>query len=268
MRATSLPPNAGFRRPVDNVMTIAAIALLAYASADIGHHALGHAGACLLRGGSIISLSSIYVDCSLHGAEVDLAGPLANLLLGLAALAVARAGSRATSARRLFWTLVAAFNLLWFWGQFGFSAASGTDDWAWALDQAGVTEPIRYGLVAFASLAYLVTIHVSAAGIAPFACPRERARRIVLVVWLTAGVTACATAVLDHNAAQAIFLHALPQSVLLSVGLLFVPARAARLSASSDPAAAIAFLAHWVVAGGVIGVASILLLGPGVAITR
>lgn len=251
----------------DNAITIAAIGLLAYASADIAHHALGHGGACLALGGSIISLSSTYVNCSLHGAAIDLAGPLANLLLGLAAMVAARVGRPAAAARQLFWTLVAAFNLLWFAAQFVFSVASRTDDWAWALNQFAVTEPVHYSLIASGFLAYLLTLRLSAARMAPFAHPRERAKRIVFIVWLTAGVTACATAALDHNAVQAILLHALPQSVLLSVGLLFVPPRAARLSSSDNPAAAIVFSVSWVVAAGIVGVASILLLGPGFAIT-
>lgn len=254
-------------KPVDNTITIAAIGLLAYTSADVAHHALGHGAACLARGGSIISLSSIYVDCSIHGVAVDLGGPIANLLLGLVAMAVVRLGSPATSTRRVFWTLVAAFNLLWFWGQFGFSVASGTDDWAWALEQAGVTQPMRYGFLAFSFLAYFLTIRVSAPSIAPFAQPRDRARSIVRIVWLTAGVTACATALLDHNVVPAILMRALPQSVLLSAGLLFVPSRAARLSTTANPAGTIGFSPRWVVAAGAIGVASILLLGPGVAIT-
>ena len=58
--------------PKDNIVTIAAIGLLAYASADIGHHAFGHGAACLGLGGRILSLSSIFVNCSLRGAAIDL----------------------------------------------------------------------------------------------------------------------------------------------------------------------------------------------------
>jgi hypothetical protein len=253
-------------KSLDDGTTIAAIGLLAYVSADVAHHAFGHAGACLALGGSVVSLSSVYVDCSLHGVAIDLAGPLANLLLGLVALGVARAGRFRTPAWRLFWAQVAAFNLLWLWGQLAFSAASGTDDWAWALERAGATEPIRAGLVAFSLLAYLLTIRVVASDFGPFAQPRERARRIVRIAWLAAGVMACTTAALDPHPGRAIVLHALPQSVLLSIGLLFVPARAARSSAAGDPAAAIDRSVPWLIAAGVAGVASILVLGPGMAI--
>ena len=40
--------------PKDDIVTIAALGLLAYASADIGHHAIGHAAACLGLGGQVL----------------------------------------------------------------------------------------------------------------------------------------------------------------------------------------------------------------------
>ena len=189
----------------DNIVTIAAIGLLAYASADIAHHAFGHGAACLALGGRIISLSSIFVNCSLRGAAIDLAGPFANLVLGLVAMLAARMATRASSATRLFYILVAAFNLLWFALQLVFSAATRTDDWAWAMHQFQVAEPIRYGMIAVGALAYLLSVRAIAAQMAPFAHPPARARTIVLSAWLTAGGLACATAALDHNAAAAIF---------------------------------------------------------------
>jgi hypothetical protein len=70
----------------DNVATIGAIGLVAYVAADGAHHALGHGTACLALGGRIRSLSSIFVDCSLTGSAIDLAGPFANLVVGLGAV--------------------------------------------------------------------------------------------------------------------------------------------------------------------------------------
>ena len=136
----------------DSLVTIAAIGLLAYASADVTHHALGHGAACLALGGQIVSLSSTYVNCSLRGASIDLAGPLANLMIGLVAMLAVRLATHAPSATRLFYILVAAFNLLWFALQLAFSAATRTDDWAWAMHQSHATEPIRYGMIAVGAL--------------------------------------------------------------------------------------------------------------------
>jgi hypothetical protein len=251
--------------PKDNIVTIAAIGLLAYASADIGHHVFGHGAACLLLGGRIISLTSVFVNCSLRGTTIDLAGPFANLVIGVLALVAVRMAARAPVTARLFCILVAAFNLLWFALQLVHSAAKRVDDWAWAMHQFRVGEPVRYGMIALGGLAYLLTVRVIAAHLAPFAYPRIRAWKIVLVAWLTAGAIACATAAFDHNA-LATLLQAVPQSLVLSIGLLFTPMRAGRLSYSGGKAAAIGFSVPWAAAAALVGAASILLLGPGFAI--
>jgi len=252
--------------PKDNIVTIAAIGLLAYASADIAHHAFGHGAVCLALGGRIISLSSVFVNCSLRGAAIDLAGPFVNLVLGLVAMLAARVAIRASAATRLFYILVAAFNLLWFALQLVFSAATRTDDWAWAMHQVQVPEPVRYGMIAVGALAYLLTVRVIATQMSPFAHPPARARTIVLTTWLTAGAIACATAAFDHNAVAAILRHAAPQSFVLSSGLLFVPGKAARSSSIGEAAAALVFSVPWAAAAAIVGAGSILLLGPGVAI--
>jgi hypothetical protein len=251
----------------DHVATIASVGLLAYASADIAHHALGHGCACLALGGSIVSLSSTFVNCSLHGATIDLAGPLANLVLGLFAMLVARAVSQATAPTKLFWTLVAAFNMFWFSLQLVFSVMTKTDDWAWALHRLGAADPVRLGLLGVGSLTYLLTVPFAAAELAPFAHPPDRVSRIIFIVWVTAGAIACATAALDHNALRTVFLRALPQSVLPPIGLFFVPKRAVKRSSPGIVAADVVFSRRWIVAAAIVAVASILLLGPGFAVT-
>lgn len=147
-----------------------------------------------------------------------------------------------------------------------FSAATRTDDWAWAIHVYGVTEPIRYGLIVIGAAAYVRTIRIVASRMVPFAHPRARAKRIVLIVWATAAVTAAATAAFDQSALRAILLHAVPQSAFNAVGLFFVPARAATAALIGDPAAPIVRSVSWIVAAAVVLLASAALLGPGVAI--
>jgi len=250
----------------DSVVTTAAIGVLAYLSADIAHHALGHAGACLALGGSVISLSSVLVNCSTPSAAFAVAGPMANLVLGLVALLAARFASRASpSSARLFWILVAAFNLLWFAGQLMFSVAARTDDWYWAMRPFHIGASVRLGMIVLGAVVYLLAIRAAASELAPYARPRARAGRIVLIVWLVAGVTACAMAAFDHDALAALW-QALPQSLALPIGLLWVPRRAARWELSGEPAPVLAFSVPWTVAAALVGVASVLSLGPGVAI--
>ena len=250
----------------DNVATLGAIALLAYVSADVAHHGLGHGAACLALGGRIRSLSSIFVDCSLTGSAIDLAGPLANLVVGLAAVLCIRTVHRTSTATRLFFILMAAFNLLWFGLQLVFSAATRTDDWAWAMQEFHVEGPVRYAMIAIGAILYVLTVRFIGSQMAAFAHPRPRAKTIVATAWLTAGAIACATAAFDHNAVAAIVRHAAPQSLLLSIGLLFTPARAERSSVSEGAATTLACSVPWIVIAIFIGAASMVFLGPGFSV--
>jgi hypothetical protein len=251
----------------DDAATVAAIGLLAYMSADVAHHALGHGGACLALGGTINRLSSVVVDCTQRGSNIDLAGPLANLALGLLALIPAHTVHNAT--QRLFWILVAAFNLFWIEMQLAFSAATRTDDWGWFLQETHTGNGVRYGLIAAGVVAYALTTRVIARGIAPFAQPTARARRMLTTAWLAAGGIAGLTAWLDPNAGWVFVHRAIPQSLILSIGLLFVPNRAAARGVPSEGVApTLTRSARWISAAFVVGVASVALLGPGLRTSR
>jgi hypothetical protein len=249
----------------DDALTTAAIGLLAYASADIAHHVFGHGGACLALGGSIVSLSSVFVDCTLRGTAIDLAGPFMNLALGSLALIALRLAPRAQAAARLFWILVAAFNLFWFAIQLLYSVITRTDDWAWALLDFHVGAPGRYTAIVLGIALYLLTARLLAAPLAAYAKPRARATRIVLIALGSALLLACSTAVFDQRTPHALLRHAIPQAILLPVGLLFLPERAAALAPASH-AAPLEFSVRWLIGAGLVAVASIGLLGPGFAI--
>ena len=252
----------------DNIPTIAAIGLVAYVCTDIAHHALGHGAACLIEGGRINSLSSIYVNCSLTGTSIDLAGPAANLALGFIAALGAHIAERRFTATWLFCILLAAFNLLWFGMQLVFSAVTRTDDWASAIQDLHVVEPTRYGMIAVGALVYVLSLRFIASVLASFAHPLSRARLIVGTAWLTAGAIACATAAFDHYPAAAILQRAAPQSLLLSIGILFVPGRSARLSTSggAQAQATIGLSIPWIIVAVIFGAVSVVYLGPGIAI--
>lgn len=104
--------------------------------------ARGHGGACLALGGQVDSLTSVHVKCTLNAITIDLAGPVANLIVGVGAL-LGALWTRRGSTVSLFYTLLVAFNLFWFAGQLVFSAVTNTDDWAWVMRELHVTDPIR-----------------------------------------------------------------------------------------------------------------------------
>jgi len=241
----------------DDFLALIAIGLLAYASADIAHHVIGHGGMCLASGGRIRSLSSTFVDCTVRGTAVDLAGPFANLIAGLVACTAALFTQRAT---RLLLTLACGFNLLWFSLQLVFSAVTRTDDFAWAMLTFHVSEVLRYAVIAGGIVFYMFSMRILRHLLRPFG-PPERAQRIVWMAWLTAGIFACLTASFDPHRWYEIVHHAAPQSLGLSVGLLFVPKYLTGASA-----APIVRRGPWLLAAIIVAIASLLLLGPGFAV--
>jgi hypothetical protein len=123
----------------------------------------------------------------------------------------------------------------------------------------------RYALIALGALGYLLSVRAVAKPMAGFARPQVRAQRIVLTSWLTAGCLACLTAVFDHHPIAAILHHAAPQSLLLAIGLLFVPARAVQhRSAIEQPR--IEFSFSWILAALVVAAVSVAFLGPGFSV--
>ncbi|HEY2069284.1 MAG TPA: hypothetical protein VGG48_07000 [Rhizomicrobium sp.] len=127
----------------NDTLTTIAIAILAMCLATAAHEALGHGSACLLLGGHITQLTSVYFDCSVHREIwIPAGGPLGNLAAALLAWIGLRV---ATGGRmRLFLMLLFAFSIFWFAGYVLYSAVKsqgdnaivaqmlfGDPDWRW-----------------------------------------------------------------------------------------------------------------------------------------
>jgi hypothetical protein len=248
----------------DDPSTTVAIGLLAYLSTDVAHHLLGHGVACLALGGKIHSLSSVFVDGTLTGATIDLAGPAANLVVGLTALALVAARRPFSRSFYLFLLLVAAFNLFWFELQLVFSAATKTDDWAWPIRYYGIPDLARYGMIVLGALGYWLTVRTIGARLGfP---SRSRAKFAVTSAWIAAGAIACITAAFDHHPSAAILRHAAPQSLVLSIGLLFTPSVMPAYPADVQMNA-VERSPYWIAAAVIASILSVLFLGPGFAIS-
>jgi hypothetical protein len=138
-------------------MALGGIAALAFITACVAHEVAGHAAACLMLGGHVTLLTSVYFRGVGAGPLVDAAGPLMNLAAGLACLAAARTRPEG-SPSRLFFGLAMIINLSWCAGCFLESAVTGHGDWGYVLSRLGL-EPRwlwRIGLGAAAAVLYSV----------------------------------------------------------------------------------------------------------------
>ena len=250
-------------QPSDSVVSLVAIGVLAYLVADLAHHVLGHGVACLALGGAIRSLTSVHVDCTLSGAGIDIAGPLANLAAGVIALIVLARQRASAVGLRVFLALVAAFNLLWFAAQFVFSLATMTDDWAYALRSLASNDTLRWSLVAFGTLAYVATLRLIAVSLTGF--DANRMKRIVRSAYLAGGAAACLVGAFDRGGFGALVHHAVPQSFGAAAGLLLVP-WLVRPPSMWGVVRGMPLSFLWIAAASAVAALSVVFLGPGFAL--
>jgi hypothetical protein len=182
----------------DDRFTVAAIAVLAMCAATFAHEAAGHGSACLLLGGHITQLTSVYFDCSRHGVWLPAAGPLGNLVAAALSWLLLRALPLRRPGWRLLLAMILAFSLFWFAGYLLYSAVTGQGDNAIVtrLLFAGPELPWRIGFLAFGLLLYRIGIRLVARELRPFAQTRARICDLLLTAFLAGSVAAIVAAAL------------------------------------------------------------------------
>jgi hypothetical protein len=113
----------------DDVPTLLAAGVLAATLAAVIHESVGHGVGCLMDGGAITVLTSIWFRCRGAGSLTVAAGPAASLVAGFSCLLLSRRW-RPNGGMQLAIMLSAAFNLFWFAGQLIFHAITNGDTWA------------------------------------------------------------------------------------------------------------------------------------------
>ncbi len=127
--------------PSQDLLTIAAVAVMVYALSSVVHEGLGHGGACIAVGGVPQLISSMEFRCDIDGLApsagriVAAAGTIVQIVLGLAVyktyqVLARRPFSPASSVWRFALWLFAAVNLMQGTGYFLFSGVGGIGDWS------------------------------------------------------------------------------------------------------------------------------------------
>lgn len=179
-----------------DVLTVAAIAVLAALTVTVSHEALGHGGVCLAIGGRVTLLSSSLFRCSAPSGLIDLGGPLFNLVVGLAALLASRAVGAGRPALNLFLILVPAFVAFWEGGYLikAMLLADGDLYFAW-VNLIGPPNALVRGVGAAAGLALWLGGAVFANRSLSSLAGAEGASRLARIAWLAATTATVAAAV-------------------------------------------------------------------------
>lgn len=258
-------------------LTLIAIAVVAYALANVAHEGLGHGGACVVTGGRPVALSAIYFDCdqdALGSAAVkwrSAAGTLVNLALGALAFAALRAGRREATPGRYFLWLVMSVNLLQAAGYWLFSGLGNIGDWARVIEGLTPAFAWRLGLAIAGGASYWGVIQLSLRELLPFAGPgaerTARARVLCFVPYLAGGVLYVGAGLLNPLGWRLVVISAAAASFGGTSALAWMTELLRdekRFPAPGNPPLRLPRSAGWIAAAVVVGFLFVAILGPAV----
>ena len=257
--------------------TLVAIAVAAFALANLVHEGVGHGGTCLLAGGRALALSAIHFDGDLGGLDpaagkwVAAGGTLANLALGLVAWAALRAFRGAPGPARVFLWLSMTVNLMQAAGYWLFSGLGRIGDWAVVIDGWTPHWAFRLGLAALGVSAYWGIVQLSLRELSPLLGPGPgRWRRgvpLTVIPYLAGGILYVAAGLLNPVGPLLVLISAAAASFGGTSGLAWMAQLLRderRFPPHDGPALGIPRSVPWLAAGAAIALLFVGVLGPGV----
>ncbi len=237
--------------------TIGAIAVVAWAVADLLHEGGGHGGTALLLGAHPTAFTSAYFNYDdevprLTMRLISAGGAVINVIVGLPLIALLRA--RLPPRWRLFVWLLAAFNLLTAFGYLLYSGVAGIGDFAAVID--GVPHALVWRIVEIVAGALLYFVAAPALlwpGLSPLvgaAGDREsRARTLTLLPYLVGGGTALASGALNPLGVRIMLISSVAASFGgASLLAWYFPVRAQKEPAGAPATLGIARSVGWLAA--------------------
>ena len=251
------------RPSLPDLATVTSLALVAYAASNILHEGVGHGGACIALGGRPLVLSSIHFECgddalsALARRGVAAAGTLVNFLAGGVALIALKAiaPARKPHTAYVLW-LFTTLNLLMGAGYFLFSGVGNIGDWAAVA--AGTVSPRiwRPSMAVFGGALYFFFARRSATWLRRFVGSDDlstaRSRRLTVPAYVGPVLIAISAAAASFGGAS---------------GLLWLT-RFLRDGAGTEAPVRLDRSYGWIIAGCIVSLIFIAILGPGVRLDR
>lgn len=264
---------AAYPAPIkDDVVTICAISVLAFMSADVLHEAVGHALLALISGAQSGVVSTVAWSSPFDSRLVAAGGTLVNLASGLVFWIAVR-GATNTSARMRFFLLVScACNLFDATGYFFFSGVTDFGDWAAVIAGVHAHWLWRVLLVVVGMAAYYGAVLVVGSAIVRYVgVPKNdvsRLRKLTLLPYISAILVSGVAGLLNPVGLQLVWESALPATAGANCGLLwmrhYIPngIHPGRTPESIDRSYA------WIGTATVLALVFIFVLGPGIKLHR
>jgi hypothetical protein len=257
-----------------DIATVTAIALVAYAVSNVLHEAVGHGGACIVLGGKPVVLSSLHFECNDEAMSAlarrggDAGGTIVNFFaaaIGLAAFKSTNPASRPHTAYFLW--IFTTLNLLMAAGYFLFSGVGNIGDWAAVA--AGTMSPLiwRPVMAVFGGALYFLFLRRSAqwlrALVGGDGLSIARVRRLTIPPYIAGGLLFCLSGLFNPVGPILIAISAAATSFGGASGLLWLPQVLRGNKCSAEPAE-LGRSYIWIVAGCVVSLIFVAVLGPSI----
>jgi hypothetical protein len=253
--------------------TVAGISVVAFAIANIFHEGLGHGGACVLNSGQPLVLSSVHFECDIENRWIAAGGTIANFILAAICFPAMRSVKNSPALRYFLW-LSMTVNLLQGGGYFLFSGLGNIGDWAYVIKGFGPAWAYRTGLAALGVVSYVSFVWLALIEIKPFtgmAQPErwQRAKKLTLVPYFVGGALYTIAGLFNPVGMVLVAISAAAASFGGTSGLAWmwqVPrGKPADATVLPEP---IERSRGWIIAGVVVAIVYIALLGPGIRLSR
>jgi len=258
-------------------LTVASLAVLAYAAANVLHEGVGHGGACALVGGVPQLLTSANFECGTYGLTptasrlIAASGTIANLIGGATAvIAYRRSGTHGQAVRFFLW-LFATINFFTAFGYFLLSGVGRIGDWADVMAAVHPQWVWRLPLAAGGFALYWLAAQRAFAALGRFIGGRPSVRfivgkRMAVLSYVSGGILYCLAGALNPGGPRLLLISAAAASVGGTSGLWWGTnfLRATGPEGIAGPPIGIARDARLVAAAVAAALVFVCLLGPGI----
>ena len=261
-------------RSLPDLLTVTAIALVAYAASNVSHEAVGHGGACVALGGKPNVLSSVHFDCGAEAISalarrgVAAAGTIANFIAGALGLVAFKATNpvRKPHISYFLW-LFTTLNLLMGAGYFLFSGVGNIGDWAAVA--SGTVSPFiwRPAMAVLGGALYFLLARRSGQWVGALVgsddLSMRRSRLLSVPAYVAGGLLFCLSGLFNPVGPVLIAISAAAASFGGASGLLWLTQFTRGSKWSARPAELERSYA-WIVAGCIVSVIFVGILGRGI----
>ncbi len=257
-----------------DLLTVTAIALVAYAASNFLHEAVGHGGACVALGGKPIALSSVHFYCgdeaisALARRGVAAAGTIVNFIAGAIGFFVFKATNPARKPHMAYFLwLFTTLNLLMGAGYFLFSGVGNIGDWA--VVASGAVSPLiwRPAMTVFGGALYFLFARRSGQWLGALVgsddLSMRRSRLLSVPAYIAGGLLFCLSGLFNPVGPVLIAISAAAASFGGASGLLWLTQFTRGSKRSAEPAELERSYA-WIIAGCIVSLIFVAILGPSV----